>query len=58
MLNFINRLAAVSYSFDPGMLDIGKDFFIVAGKYAMVFGIMAFVLRMVIRAAIGKERFL
>lgn len=44
--------------FDPDILDVVVSFFGVAGKYAMIFGIMYFVVRMVARAATGKERFL
>lgn len=60
MLNLISKvfLLVADYSFDPEMLDIVKDFFIVAGKYAIVFGLSAVLMKMLIRAGTGKERFL
>ncbi len=51
-------LATELINFDPDILDVGMSFLAVAGKYAMIFGICAYVLRMVIRAGTGKERFL
>lgn len=45
-------------NFDPDILDVVVSFFGVAGKYAMIFGIMYVVVRMITRAATGKERFL
>lgn len=45
-------------NFDPDIVDVVVSFFGVAGKYAMIFGICFVVLKMVVRAATGKERFL
>ncbi len=50
-LNFINN-------FDPDIIDVVVSYFAVAGKYAMIFGILFFLLRMLIRAFTGKEKFL
>jgi len=58
MLNLISNINTLAYGFDPEVLDMGKEFFAVAGKYAMIFGVMAFLLKMVVRASTGKERFL
>lgn len=44
--------------FDPGLVGIVVDFFTVAGKYAIIFGILFYVMRMLIRAFTGKETFL
>lgn len=50
-MNFIS-------DFDPGMLDVGVSFFAVAGRYAMYFGIFGYLVRMLVRAFTGKERFM
>lgn len=49
-LNLIN--------FDPEILDVVLSFFAVAGKYGFYFGIAGYVLRMLIKAGTGKQRFL
>jgi len=43
--------------FDPMMLDVSMSFFAVAAKYAGIFAICGFLVRMVTRAFAGKERF-
>lgn len=43
---------------DPNMTAVGVEYFSVAAKYAVIFGICGFLLKMVIRAFTGKERFL
>lgn len=58
MQNLSSSLLSLVYGFDPEFLDVGKEFFAVAGKYAMIFGIMAYLIRMVVRASTGKERFM
>lgn len=61
MLNLRNSIFLIAtelIDFDPDVLDVGMSFLAVAGKYAMIFGISAFLLRMVIRAGTGKERFI
>lgn len=44
--------------FDPNITGIVVSFFAVAGKYAMIFGILYFLLKMVVRTSTGKERLL
>lgn len=44
--------------FDPDIIDVVVSFFAVAGKYAILFGMFAFLLRMLVRAFTGKEKFL
>ena len=44
--------------FDPNITGIVVSFFSVAGKYAMIFGILYFLLKMVVRTSTGKERLL
>lgn len=48
----------LSVDFDPDILDVVISFFSTAGKYAMIFGISFVCLKMLVRAATGKERFL
>ena len=50
-MDFINN-------FDPNIIDVVISYFLVAGKYAMFFGIAYYLLRMIIRAGTGKETFL
>lgn len=45
-------------NFDPDILNVGVSFLSTAGKYAFFFGISAFLIRMLVRAGTGKERFL
>lgn len=45
-------------NFDPDIIDVVVSYFAVAGKYAVFFGILYFLLRMLVRAFTGKERFL
>lgn len=49
-MDFLNVL-------DPNMLDVGISFLAVAGKYAAIFGILGYLVRMMTRAFSGKERF-
>ena len=44
--------------FDPEITDVVVSFFAVAGKYAMIFGIMYFLIKMLTRVSTGKERLL
>lgn len=44
--------------FDPDIIDTVVTFFGVAGKYAFLFAICSLLMRMVVRAATGKERFI
>ncbi|MGN0535224.1 MAG: hypothetical protein ACI4IR_04395 [Eubacterium sp.] len=53
-----NLIVNMSYGLDPDMIGVGTEFFIVAGKYAIIFGICGFLMKMLIRAFTGKERFL
>lgn len=57
-MNTLLLISDLISTFDPGMVDVGTSFFIVAGKYAMIFGIMGYVLKMIIKASTGKERFM
>lgn len=50
-MNFINVL-------DPDIVDLVGSYFVVAGKYAIFFGLTYLIVRMVVRAVTGKERFL
>lgn len=43
---------------DPEIMDIVVEFLGIAGKYALVIGICVFCLKMFIKAATGKARFL
>ena len=43
-------------TFDPGFIDVGMSFIAVAAKYAMIFGISTFLVRMLVRVSTGKER--
>ncbi len=54
----LNSVSDLINVFDPGMINVGTSFFIVAGKYAMIYGIMGYVLKMIIKASTGKERFM
>lgn len=61
MLNLSVKLILLAVDlidFDPDIVDVIVSFFAVAGKYAFLIGISAFLLKMVIRAGTGKERFL
>lgn len=44
--------------FDPGLVGTVVDFFTVAGKYAILFGISFYLMRMLVRSFTGKETFL
>ncbi len=44
--------------FDPDIVDVVVSFFSVAGKYAIIFGLCAVLMKMLTRAFTGKERFL
>lgn len=57
MLNFVNS-AVELINFDPDVLDVGVSFLATAGKYAFFFGISAYVLKMLVKASTGKERFI
>lgn len=52
------NLSVNMIDFDPDIVDVVVSFFSVAGKYAMIFGICALLLKMLMRAFTGKERFL
>ncbi len=43
-------------NFDPQFIDVGMSFIAVACKYAMIFGILTFLVRMLVRVSTGKER--
>lgn len=44
--------------FDPDIISVVVSFFAAAGKYGFLFGILRVLLKMIINAATGKERFL
>lgn len=52
------KLANELINFDPDFLNVGMSFLSVACKYAMVFGISTFLIRMLVRTSTGKERLL
>lgn len=61
MLNLsakIILLATTLIDFDPDIISVVVSFFSVAGKYAMIIGILYVLMRMLIRAFTGKERFI
>ena len=45
-------------SFDPMVLDVGMSFLAVAAKYAGIFGISGFCVKMLVKAFSGKENFI
>lgn len=52
MLSAVNLI-----DFDPDIIDCVVSFFSVAGKYAILYGLLYMLLKMVIRAGTGKEHF-
>ncbi len=45
-------------SFDPDIINVVISYFAVCAKYSIIFGICAYLIRMLTRAFTGKEKFL
>lgn len=59
MLNLSSNLAELIISdFDPNVLDVAVSYFAVAAKYAGLFGILGYLVKMLTKAFSGKERFI
>lgn len=46
------------FFFDPGINEVIVSFFASAGKYAFFYGILGVLIKMLVKAASGKENFL